>query len=80
MGADVLSLLSVPVFIMEPTSMLQKMGEIMEYAALLDAADGAGDPFERCACLVGGLGCGVGVWVWCGQHAGAFAVGGTWLW
>ncbi|KAI8467608.1 MAG: oxysterol binding protein [Monoraphidium minutum] len=48
-GADVLSLLSVPVFIMEPMSMLQKMGEVLEYAELLDAADAAEDPLERMA-------------------------------
>jgi hypothetical protein len=47
MGADVLSLLSVPVFIMEPTSMLQKMAEMMEYAGLLDAAAAAQNPVER---------------------------------
>ena len=37
-GADVMSELSVPVFIMEPTTMLQKMSEILQYATLLDAA------------------------------------------
>jgi hypothetical protein len=52
-GADVLSLLSVPVFIMEPMSMLQKMGDVLEYAELLDAADAAADPLERCECLRG---------------------------
>ena len=46
-GADVLSLLSVPVFIMEPTSMLQKMSEVLEYAELLDAAAETDDPMER---------------------------------
>jgi hypothetical protein len=48
-GADVLSLLAVPVFIMEPLSILQKMAEVLEYAELLDAADRADDPVERCA-------------------------------
>jgi hypothetical protein len=47
MGADVLSLFSVPVFICEPTTMHQKMAEIMEYVELLDRADGAKDPLER---------------------------------
>jgi hypothetical protein len=48
-GMDVMSLLSVPVWIMEPVSMLQKMAEIMEYTQLLDQADLAEDPDERCA-------------------------------
>lgn len=46
-GSDVLSLLSVPVFIMEPLTMLQKMGEVLEYTEFLDAADKAEDPVER---------------------------------
>jgi hypothetical protein len=46
-GADVLSLLSVPVFIMEPVTMLQKMSEVLEYSELLDAAAAAEDPVER---------------------------------
>ena len=38
-GADVMSLLSVPVFIMEaPTTTLQKMSEILQYAELVDKA------------------------------------------
>lgn len=48
-GMDVTSLLSVPLFIMEPLSMLQKMAEIMEYTELLDAANRAADPHERLA-------------------------------
>jgi hypothetical protein len=47
MGMDVTSLMSVPLFIMEPFSMLQKMAEIMEYTQLLDDADKAEDQFER---------------------------------
>jgi hypothetical protein len=48
-GADVLSLLSVPVFIMEPVTMLQKMAEVLEYSELLDAAAAeTDDPVERC--------------------------------
>lgn len=50
MGMDVTSLMSVPLFIMEPFSMLQKMAEIMEYTNLLDQANAAEDPYERCAC------------------------------
>jgi hypothetical protein len=46
-GMDVTSLLSVPLFIMEPLSMLQKMAEIMEYTELLDYANRAEDPHER---------------------------------
>jgi hypothetical protein len=49
MGMDVTSLMSVPLFIMEPFSMLQKMAEIMEYTQLLDKADAEQDPYERCA-------------------------------
>jgi hypothetical protein len=47
MGMDVTSLMSVPLFIMEPFSMLQKMAEIMEYTQLLDDADKAEDQYER---------------------------------
>lgn len=50
-GMDVTSLMSVPLFIMEPFSMLQKMAEIMEYTELLDAADESVDPYERCAAM-----------------------------
>lgn len=49
MGMDVTSLMSVPLFIMEPFSMLQKMAEIMEYTNLLDQANASEDPYERCA-------------------------------
>ena len=48
-GADVMSKLSVPVFIMEPTTMLQKMSEILQYAALLDAAADEEDEDMRLA-------------------------------
>lgn len=48
-GMDMTNLMSVPLFIMEPFSMLQKMAEIMEYTELLDQADAAEDPYERCA-------------------------------
>lgn len=58
MGMDVTSLMSVPLFIMEPFSMLQKMAEITEYTSLLDQADAAEDPYERCE----GVCCGANVW------------------
>ncbi|PNW85958.1 hypothetical protein CHLRE_03g199759v5 [Chlamydomonas reinhardtii] len=48
-GADVTSLLSVPVWIMEPFTILQKAAEIMEYTELLDAADTTEDEFDRFA-------------------------------
>ena len=44
---DVTSLLSVPVWIMEPFTILQKAAEIMEYTELLDKADKCEDPYER---------------------------------
>lgn len=37
-GADVMSIFSVPAWVMEPLSTLQKMAEIMEYSHLLDEA------------------------------------------
>jgi len=48
-GADVMSLLSVPVFIMEPTTTLQKMSEILQYTELLDVAAAEPDPDVRLA-------------------------------
>lgn len=50
-GMDVTSLLSVPVWIMEPFTILQKAAEIMEYTELLDKADACQDPHERFAWL-----------------------------
>ena len=47
-GEDVMSLMSVPVWIMEPFTVLQKMAEIMEYTDLLDKADMASSRTERC--------------------------------
>ena len=44
---DVTSLLSVPVWIMEPCTILQKAAEIMEYTELLDKANACEDPHER---------------------------------
>lgn len=46
-GADVTSLLSVPVWIMEPFTILQKAAEIMEYTDLLDLANKEQDPYDR---------------------------------
>ena len=48
-GSDVTSMLSVPVFLMEPTSVLQKMAEIMEYSDLLTKASKATEDAERMA-------------------------------
>ena len=48
-GADVMSLFSVPVFIMEPTTTLQKMAEIMQYAKILDVAADEEDEDMRLA-------------------------------
>jgi hypothetical protein len=48
-GMDVTSLLSVPVWIMEPFTILQKAAEIMEYTELLDKANACTDPYERFA-------------------------------
>ncbi|KAG2690575.1 hypothetical protein I3760_09G193700 [Carya illinoinensis] len=46
-GADVTSLVTLPVLIFEPMSMLQKMAELMEYSYLLDLADECEDPYMR---------------------------------
>lgn len=51
-GHDVMSLMSVPVWIMEPFTVLQKMAEIMEYTDLLDKANSSTDPMERFLLLV----------------------------
>jgi len=51
-GMDVTSLLSVPVWIMEPFSVTQKVTEIMEYSELMDLANDAEDPFMRQAYMV----------------------------
>jgi len=48
-GSDVTSMLSVPVFLMEPTSVLQKMAEIMEYPDLLTKGAKATEEAERMA-------------------------------
>lgn len=46
-GSDVTSLVTLPVLIFEPMSMLQKMAELMEYSYLLDLADECEDPHMR---------------------------------
>ncbi|PKA63231.1 Oxysterol-binding protein-related protein 3A [Apostasia shenzhenica] len=46
-GADVTSMVSLPVIIFEPMTMLQKMTELMEYCHLLDLADETEDPYMR---------------------------------
>lgn len=48
-GSDVQSLMSIPVWLMEPFTNLQKMAEIMEYSHLLDKATTCEDEFERMA-------------------------------
>uniref|UniRef100_A0A7N0ZY90 Oxysterol-binding protein n=1 Tax=Kalanchoe fedtschenkoi TaxID=63787 RepID=A0A7N0ZY90_KALFE len=46
-GADVTSMVTLPVVIFEPMTMLQKMAELMEYSYLLDQADECEDPYMR---------------------------------
>ena len=46
-GMDITSLVTLPVWIMEPYTMLQKVAEIMEYTDLLDKAAMSADEFER---------------------------------
>lgn len=46
-GADVTSMVTLPVLIFEPMTMLQKMAELMEYSHLLDKADECEDPYMR---------------------------------
>ncbi|KAK9734803.1 hypothetical protein RND81_04G164300 [Saponaria officinalis] len=46
-GADVTSMVTLPVVIFEPMTMLQKMAELMEYCYLLDQADECEDPYMR---------------------------------
>ncbi|KAJ4764074.1 Oxysterol-binding family protein [Rhynchospora pubera] len=48
-GADVTSLVTLPVIIFEPMSMLQRMAEILEYSELLNKADECDDPYMRLA-------------------------------
>ncbi|PKU76056.1 oxysterol-binding protein-related protein 3A [Dendrobium catenatum] len=46
-GADITSLVTLPVIIFEPMTMIQKMAELMEYCHLLDLADETDDPYMR---------------------------------
>ncbi|KAJ4970321.1 hypothetical protein NE237_003420 [Protea cynaroides] len=46
-GSDVTSMVTLPVIIFEPMTMLQKMAELMEYCHLLDQADECEDPYMR---------------------------------
>ncbi|GLT92559.1 hypothetical protein SLE2022_103910 [Rubroshorea leprosula] len=46
-GSDVTSMVTLPVLIFEPMTMLQKMAELMEYSYLLDMADECKDPYMR---------------------------------
>ena len=50
-GRDITSLVTLPVWIMEPYTMLQKVAEIMEHTELLDRAAVTEDPYERHALL-----------------------------
>ncbi|CAK9185313.1 unnamed protein product [Ilex paraguariensis] len=46
-GSDVTSMVTLPVLIFEPMTMVQKMAELMEYSYLLDLADECEDPHMR---------------------------------
>ena len=46
-GMDITSLVTLPVWIMEPYTILQKVAEIMEYTEALDRAAATEDPYER---------------------------------
>ncbi|XP_078428492.1 OSBP(oxysterol binding protein)-related protein 3C [Wolffia australiana] len=46
-GSDVTSMVTLPVIIFEPMTMLQKMAELMEYCHLLDLANECEDPYMR---------------------------------
>ncbi|XP_057436942.1 oxysterol-binding protein-related protein 3A-like [Lotus japonicus] len=46
-GSDITSMVTLPVIIFEPMTMLQKMAELMEYSYLLDMADKTDDPYMR---------------------------------
>ncbi|XP_051134320.1 oxysterol-binding protein-related protein 3C [Andrographis paniculata] len=46
-GSDVTSMVTLPVIIFEPMTMIQKMAELMEYSYLLDQADKCEDPYMR---------------------------------
>ncbi|XP_015960727.1 oxysterol-binding protein-related protein 3A [Arachis duranensis] len=46
-GSDITSMVTLPVIIFEPMTMLQRMAELMEYSYLLDLADETEDPYMR---------------------------------
>ncbi|KAG4921894.1 hypothetical protein JHK82_050852 [Glycine max] len=46
-GSDITSMVTLPVIIFEPMTILQKMAELMEYSYLLDMADKTEDPYMR---------------------------------
>ena len=46
---DITSLVSLPVWIMEPFTILQRLAEIMEYTEHLDTAAVTEDQYDRCA-------------------------------
>ncbi|KAF9608755.1 hypothetical protein IFM89_010887, partial [Coptis chinensis] len=46
-GAYITSMVTLPVLIFEPMTMIQKMAELMEYSYLLDLADKSEDPYMR---------------------------------
>lgn len=46
-GMDITSLVTLPVWIMEPYTLLQKVAEIMEYTCALERAAETEDEFER---------------------------------
>eukprot|EP00884_Botryococcus_braunii_P006702 jgi/Botrbrau1/16032/Bobra.7_2s0006.1 len=48
-GQDITSLVALPLWIMEPYTMLQKVAEIMEYSDILDRANAEEDPDLRMA-------------------------------
>eukprot|EP01018_Ginkgo_biloba_P018978 Gb_14611 [translate_table: standard] len=46
-GSDVTSMVTLPVIIFQPMTMLQMMAELMEYSYLLDQADECEDPYLK---------------------------------
>lgn len=47
-GMDITSLVTLPVWIMESFTILQRMAEIMEYNVHLDTAATTEDQYDRC--------------------------------
>ncbi|GLJ44372.1 hypothetical protein SUGI_0930080 [Cryptomeria japonica] len=46
-GSDITSMVTLPVIIFEPMTVLQRMAELMEYSYLLDLADECEDPYLK---------------------------------